>query len=172
MLNNVKYINVVFIINFKFVIMKIIGGIMNINFRIMKKDDLEKVINLCNLCFEENTNMDYAINMYEKTKDDENQIYVVGEIDKDIVAHLKITIIPTIYENMNTFAILNHICVKPEYRRHGFATKMLQFTEEICKDKNCVCMELWSKDFRTAAHACYKEYGFVIEAPFFSKKIS
>lgn len=146
---------------------------MNIDFRIMEDKDLEKVIELCNLCFEENTSMEYATKMYEKSKEDSNQIYVLGEINGEVVAHLKITIIPTIYENMNTYAILNHVCVKPDYRRHKLATKMLEYTEEICKERNCVCMELWSKNFRKAAHACYKEYGFIIEdAPFFSKKIN
>lgn len=145
---------------------------MEINFRIMNNDDLEKVIDLCNNCFDENTSLEYAKNIFEKTKDDQNQIYILGEIDGEVVAHLKVTIIPTIYENMNTYAILNHVCVKPEYRRHRLATKMLEYTEDICKEKNCVCMELWSKNFRTAAHACYKDYGFIIEdAPFFSKKI-
>ncbi len=145
---------------------------MEIKFRIMNEDDLCKVIDLCNLCFDENTSIEYAKNIYEKTKNDPNQIYVLGEMNGEIVAHLKITIIPTIYEHMNTYAILNHVCVKPEYRRHRLATKMLKYTEEICKEKNCVCMELWSKNFRTAAHACYKDYGFIIEdAPFFSKKV-
>lgn len=143
-----------------------------VQFTIATENDIEDIIKLCNRCFDENTSMEYAMDIYEKTKNDPNQIYVVGRIDGEIVAHTKVTIIPTIYQNMNTYAILNHVCVDQEYRRHGIATQMLKYIEKICKEHNCVCMELWSKNFRTAAHACYKEYGFIIEdAPFFSKKV-
>lgn len=145
---------------------------MEVSFRIATLDDLEKIITLCNECFNENTSMDYARATYLKTEKDENQIYLVGEVEGKIIAHAKITIIPTIYEKMNTYAILNHVCVKPEYRRHNIATEMLVECERICKEKNCVAMELWSMNFRQPAHKCYINYGFVVnDAKFFSKEI-
>lgn len=145
---------------------------MEVKFRIATKDDIEAIINLCNECFNETTSIEYAKNIFEQTMNDENQIYLIGEIDGKAIAHTKITIIPTIYEKMNTYSILNHVCVKPEYRRHNIATKMLIECEKISKEKNCVAMELWSNNFREAAHACYKNYGFVVnDAKFFSKEI-
>ena len=141
-------------------------------FRKATENDIEAIIALCNECFEENTSLDYAKRVYKETKNDNNQIYIVGEVDNKIVAHSKITIIPTIYEKMNTYSILNHICVKPEYRRHNIATKMLEVCERISKEKKCVAMELWSMNFRNAAHECYKHYGFIAnDATFFSKDI-
>lgn len=145
---------------------------MELNFKIATEEDLEGIIQLCNECFNETTSMEYATKMFEATKNDPNQIYLVGCDGDKIIAHVKITIIPTIYEKMNTYAIINHVCVKPEYRRHDIATHMLDEVTRICKEKNCVCMELWSMNFREAAHACYKHYGFgVDDAKFFSKKI-
>ena len=144
---------------------------MEVKFRRATFDDVESIIALCNECFEEKTSLEYAKEMFKKTESDQNQIYIVGENDGKIIAHAKITIIPTIYENMNTYSILNHICVKPEYRRNNIGTKMLIECEKISKENNCVCMELWSKNFRQPAHECYKNYGFVVEdAKFFSKK--
>ena len=144
---------------------------MEVIFRIAKLNDVEKIIDLCNECFNENTSLTYAKEMFKKTENDENQIYLIGEIDGNIVAHTKITIIPTIYENMNTYAILNHVCVKPSMRRHNLATKMLDECSKICKEKKCVCMELWSMNFRVPAHACYKNYGFKVEDCKFFKKV-
>lgn len=145
---------------------------MEVKFRKATIDDVEAIIKLCNECFEENTSIDYAKRIYKETENDENQIYLVGIANDEIIAHTKITIIPTIYEKMNTYSILNHVCVKPEYRRHNIATKMLDECERISKEKNCVAMELWSNNFRQAAHACYKNYGFVVnDAKFFSKEI-
>lgn len=145
---------------------------MEITFKIAGREDILEIIELCNESFNETTSLDYAYRIFDQTKEDSNQIYIIGIMDGKIIAHLKITIIPTMYEKMNTYAILNHVCVKQEYRRHNIATKMLDYATEICKEKNCVCMELWSNNFREAAHACYKNYGFIInDAKFFSKEI-
>lgn len=145
---------------------------MEVKFKIATYEDLEKIIDLCNLCFDEKTDIEYARRIFNENKNDKNQIYLLGEIDGKTVAHTKITIIPTIYEKMNTYAILNHVCVHPEYRRHNIATKMLDECKRICKENNCISMELWSRNFREAAHACYKNYGFVVDdAKFFIKEI-
>lgn len=145
---------------------------MKVEFKELTDSQVEEVIQLCNECFEEQTSIDYAKKVYEENKYDKNQIYLVGLVDDKIIAHLKITIIPTIYEKMNTYAILNHVCVKPEYRRHHIATLMLDEATKICKEKGCKAIELWSNNFRVPAHACYKKYGFIVnDAKFFSKEI-
>lgn len=145
---------------------------VNAVFRKANLDDVEKIIDLCNECFEENTSIEYAKKVFEETMNDENQIYLIGMIGDEAVAHVKITVIPTIYEKMNTYAIINHVCVKPKYRRHNLATMMLDEVFKICKEMNCKAVELWSNNFRQAAHACYKNYGFVVnDAKFFSKEV-
>lgn len=98
---------------------------MEVIFRKATFDDVEAIITLCNECFDENTPLDYAKASFKKTEDDKNQIYIVGLADGKIIAHAKITIIPTMYEDMNTYAILNHVCVKPTLRRGHIGTKML-----------------------------------------------
>lgn len=146
---------------------------MEVKFREATSNDIEEIIALCNECFEEETSIDYAKKVYEETQNDSNQIYLVGLAGDKIIAHTKITIIPTIYEKMNTYSILNHVCVKPEYRRHNIATRMLEECERISKERNCVAMELWSNNFRVPAHECYKNFGFIVnDAKFFSKEIN
>lgn len=145
---------------------------MEVKFKIATSEDVENIILLCNECFEENTDLQYAKKIFEETKDDNNQIYLIGEIDGQIVAHTKITIIPTMYGKMGTYSILNHVCVKPEFRRQNIATKMLVECEKISKEHGCVSMDLWSMNFRQPAQECYKHYGFKAKnAKFFSKEI-
>jgi len=145
---------------------------MSVKFRIATSEDIENIIELCNECFDENTSLEYAKKVWEENQKDLNQIYLVGYIDNQIVAHTKITIIPTIYEDMNTYAILNHVCVKPEYRRGHIGTEMLDECFKIAKEHNCKCVELWSKNFRQAAHGLYHSYGFeVMDAKFFTKNV-
>jgi len=144
-----------------------------VEFRLAAENDLEAIIDLCNECFFEETSMEYARKIFEESKNDPNSLYVVGIVDGKIVAHTKVTIVKTIYEKMNIYAILNHVCVKPEYRRHQIATKMLDEVTKLCLERDVKTLELWSNNVRIPAHACYKNYGFTLDdAGFFSKKIS
>ncbi len=145
---------------------------MNVEFRIANYDDVDGIIKLCNRCFNENTNLDYAKRIFKENESDKNQIYLIGVANNEIIAHVKINVIPTIYEDMNTYAILNHVCVKPELRREHIGTKMLDECFKIAKSHNCKCVELWSKNFREAAHGLYYSYDFeVMDAKFFTKDI-
>lgn len=143
-----------------------------VEFRIAARDDLPDIIGLTNRCFDENTPLAYAEKIWDETANDSNQIYLNGYKDGRLVAHTKITIIPTIYEDMNTYAILNHVCVDPDVRRQHLGTRLLDETFRICRERGVKAVELWSKNFRAAAHALYKSYGFeVVDAKFFAKDV-
>lgn len=145
---------------------------MKISFRVATIKDLQGIINLCNECFNENTSLVYAKSKFMETRKNNNDIYIIGVMNNEIVSHAKITIIDTIYEEMNRYAILNHVCVKPIYRRNGIAKHMLDYILKVCKNNKCKNIELWSKNFRIEAHSLYKNYGFKLEeAGFFSYKV-
>lgn len=146
---------------------------MEVKFRKATIEDIEKIVELCNECFQENTSIEYAKRVFLENEHDQNQVYLIGILDGEVIAHTKITVIPTIYEKMNTYAILNHVCVKPSYRRHNIATEMLVECEKVAKAKRCVALELWSNNTRVPAHECYKNFGFIVnDAKFFSKELS
>lgn len=145
---------------------------MEVEFRTATRADLEDIVTLTNTCFDEKTPVEYAEKVWPDTENDPNQIYINGYLDGKLVAHTKITIIPTIYEEMNTFAILNHVCVDPTVRRQHLGTKLLDEVFRVCKERNVKVVELWSKNFREAAHALYRKYGFeVVDAKFFAKEV-
>jgi len=145
---------------------------MEVKFRVATLEDVEQIIRLCDECFNEKTDLSYAKRIYKENEHDPNQIYVIGLLGDEVVAHAKIQIIPTIYEDMNTYAILNHVCVKMDLRRHSIGTKLLDECFKIANENGCKCVELWSKNFRKAAHALYHKYGFeVMDAKFFTKDI-
>lgn len=146
---------------------------MEVTFRKARREDLQGMIDLTNECFDENTSLEYAQKMFDATANDPNNIYLIGVENNKIIALTKITIIRTIFEDMNNFAILNHVCVKPEYRRHHLGTRMLEIIEKICIDQECKTLKLWSKNFRVPAHTCYKRFGFILDdAGFFEKEIN
>ena len=144
---------------------------MDIEFRIAKKEDVGEMIKLCNECFGEKSSEEYALKRFDEKND--QQIYLLGVTEEGIVvSHTLINIIPTCFEEMGTYAILNHVCVKPEYRRNHIGEKMMDECAKICLARGCKMMKLWSKNFRTAAHAMYHKYGFeTIDAAFFEKAL-
>lgn len=145
---------------------------MEVKFSIADSSKLEGIIDLCNEVFEENTSYEDAKKRYEMTKNDQNSIIVIGEYNGQIIAHTRIAIVPTMFNDMETFAILNHVCVKPEFRKHKIATHMLEVVKYICEQKGCIAIKLWSRNFRVPAHTCYKKFGFVPEdATFFNLDI-
>lgn len=145
---------------------------MEVKFRIATEQDISDIIALTNECFDEHTPLEYAVQAWQETANDPNTIYLNGYADDQLVAHMRIEIIPTIYQDMNRFAILNHVCVRPDMRRHHLGTQLLDAAFQICKEREVKTVELWSKNFRVPAHAMYKKYGFeVMDAKFFSKDV-
>jgi GNAT superfamily N-acetyltransferase len=141
---------------------------MELKLRLATRDDVKEIIDVCNICFDEKTSYEKALKVFDATCNDPNQLYVIGIYENKIVAHTKITIIPTMFDGMDTYAILNHVCVLPEYRRHHFAKYMIKAIQEICKDRGCCAIKLWSRNFRQPAHQCYLNAGFeILDAKFF-----
>ena len=145
---------------------------MNVEFKVAEAKDIEGIIRLCNQCFDEDTSLSYARKVFEENQHDPNQIYLIGIMNEEIVAHAKVNVIPTIYEDMNTYAILNHVCVRSDLRRGHIGTKLMDACFKVAREHHCKCVELWSKNFRVAAHSLYHKYGFeVVDAKFFSKNV-
>ena len=82
---------------------------MDVRFKIATVDDVENIIRLCDECFDENTDLEYAKRMFLETKDNQNDIYVIGEVDGNVVAHTKITIIKTIYQTRTITATASNM---------------------------------------------------------------
>lgn len=146
---------------------------MGVLFRLAVREDIEGIVDLMNECFNESTSDSFARKVFLETEKDPNQIHLIGvHEDGEIVAYSKITIIPCISSPMETFAILNHVCVKPEFRREHIGTKLLEESERLAREHGAHALELWSANFRQPAHALYKKFGFeIFDGPFFQKEI-
>lgn len=145
---------------------------MEVIFKKASLEDVGGIVSLCNECFGENTSLEYATEKFRKTEDNPNTIYVIGVVDGKVIAHTMVSVIRTMFEEMDTYAILNHVCVKKEYRRHNLATKMLELVESLCIEEECSAIKLWSNNVRVPAHKCYKKFGFKLaDAGFFEKLI-
>lgn len=145
---------------------------MEIKFREANIDDVSKIVALCDECFEEKTDIKMAEQNFFKTKNSDNDIYVIGEYKGEVVAHAKITVVVTMFEKTGVFSFLNHVCVSKKCRGFGIATELLNVCEKISRNHGCSEMRLWSLNKRVDAHSCYTKFGFIeLDAKCFSKKI-
>ena len=145
---------------------------MDVEYKIMYFSELARTVSLCNLCFEENTKIEEAEEIYKNQKGSDKDIYLIGILNSEVVASLKITIVETIYKGLGTYAILNHICVQPDYRRQKIGTNLLSEAFRICRLKDVHAVSLWSLTTRHEAHLFYDSLGFSKdEAKFFIKSI-
>ena len=69
---------------------------MEVIFKSMEERDIEATLALCNKCFDEFNDYEYAKKVYIETMNDSNNIYINGVLDGKIIAHAKLTIIKTI----------------------------------------------------------------------------
>ena len=51
---------------------------MEVTFKKASIEDVEGLVGLCNECFEENTSLEYAKDLFKKTESDPNNIYLIG----------------------------------------------------------------------------------------------
>ena len=145
---------------------------MEISFKEVGPGAAAEVTSLTNECFNENASTD-AVKSFIEAHQNKNQIYLAGYLENTLVAFALISIIETPFPGMDTYAILNHVCVKPEYRRHHLGTKLLTEVEKICEGKGVNSLKLWSKNFRIPAHALYQKFGFkIVDAKFFEKELN
>ena len=142
-------------------------------FRPVTIDDIPALVGLTNECFSENTSIEKAEQLFRAQVDDQDSIYLAGFLENQLVAFARIAIVRTPFDGMGTYAILNHVCVKPEFRRHHLGTALLSTAEDLCRDSGCSSIKLWSKNFRVPAHALYQKFGFhIINAKFFEKELT
>ena len=135
---------------------------MAIIFRNAVETDVPEIIDLCNESFNENTSVEYAMQAFEQSKNNPCDIYIVGvnEENGEIVSHVKVTIVTTMFEGMGNFGLCNHVCVKPTYRGQKICASMIDYVRMVCAARYCGSIRLWSSNFREAAHRSYINNGF------------
>lgn len=147
---------------------------MGVQFKLAQKKDIKSLVDLINECFNEETAHPFAQKIFNQTERDPNQLHLIGINDENkLVAYCKITIIPCIFSPTETYAILDHVCVKPDFRREHIGTHLLEVAEATAKEHGAHSFVLWSKNSCKAAHALYKKIGFeIFDGPIFEKEFN
>lgn len=85
---------------------------------------------------------------------------IVAQTDSGIVAGCAFLEVQEDFVRPSKTVFVTYVAVREDHRKLGIGRRLFEKTEEICKQRECMSIELTSADFRTGAHAFYASLGF------------
>ncbi len=108
--------------------------------------------------------------VYEQALKSENQKFVVGSIDAEIVGFCSLTIKNNLWQAGN-LGHIDELIVDAKHRGQGIGQKLMAEITEIAKENHCKRIELDSAFHRKGAHQFYESLGYLNRAFLFSKEM-
>jgi GNAT superfamily N-acetyltransferase len=136
---------------------------MEYNVRRIKKDELEKLLELYSFLNPDDTRPARAdlTEAWEHIFDNEDKfIYLVIEDNGIFVASCNVSIIPKLTRGAKPFAVIENVITHPDYLRRGLGKKIINEALSIAKNNNCGKAMLLSNYKRKEAHLFYENLGF------------
>ena len=92
---------------------------------------------------------------------DPNLYYIVFEVDGKIVSSCNISIIKNLTRNLCSYGLIENVITDLNYRKKGYATKVLNMAIEIAKDNNCYKVMLLTGSKKDETLRFYEQAGFI-----------
>ena len=129
---------------------------MSIEVENLKKKDIDSYIKFIDEIFGYEANAEALEKMIKK-----NKVLVIKE-NEEVVASVSLEERFEYIKNQKYYFI-SYLGVKKEYRRKGYASKLLKKVEELVKENDIKYLELTSGNQRRIAHFFYKDKQFKIK---------
>ena len=129
---------------------------MNMGVENLNKNDIDSYIKLIKEIFGYECNKKTIEKLIRKS-----QVLIIKK-DEEIVATVTLDERFEYIKNQKYYFV-SYFCVKKEYRRQGYASKLFKKIEELVKINNIKYIELTSGNQRREAHYFYKDKNFKIK---------
>jgi GNAT superfamily N-acetyltransferase len=86
--------------------------------------------------------------------------YFVLEYDKELVSSCTLSVIPNLTRGGRPYGLIENVVTHSAYRKHGFATSILQHALEVAWKNNCYKVMLLTSSKDPAIHQFYERVGF------------
>ena len=134
------------------------------NVRNLKESEIDSLINL----YDHYTSKENLPVIEEESKNEiwkkiiQNPCvnYFVVEKGNKIIASCILTITPSFIRGGKGFGFIEHVVVHPDFRKKGYATKMLDYTLDYAWEVECSEVMLLSGSNNKVAHELYRKSGF------------
>ena len=98
--------------------------------------------------------------LWERICDDPALIYVGAFDGPSLVATCTAAIVPNLTRGARPYAVIENVVTRPDARRHGLGSAVIQELLSRCWDARCYKVMLLSAAERGAAHEFYERNGF------------
>lgn len=142
-----------------------------VHIRKAERADAADIVELYYLLLGDHSDIKGTEEMLESLKTDESNLVLVAETEKKIVGTLQACLIKSLAFNCRRFAVFDYFIVEPTYRRRGIGTKLFEFAEAYCKDKNVSCILFVSGKERKEGHLFYQKMGYDTSVKGFRKDL-
>ena len=140
-----------------------------VQFRKAEKHDAAGIEALYGLLLGEQSDIRQAEDMLDSLQADDSNLILVAETEGKIVGTLQVGLIKSIAFGCRSFAVLDFFIVDPSCRRQGIGTKLFEYAESLCKERDVSCIILVSGKERKEAHEFYREMGYDVSVKGFRK---
>lgn len=132
--------------------------------RLIHYDELEELLNLYKQLHPDDPDVKENIilkSLWDEIYHDPNLHYIVIEIDGKIISSCTLAIIKNLTRNLRPYGLIENVVTHSNYRKSGFATKVLHKAIEIAKESNCYKVMLLTGSKREEILRFYEKAGFV-----------
>lgn len=127
-----------------------------------KREDLKEILELY-LCLHEDSipeQSEHLWHTWEQIIKDENHHLIVNEVEGQIVSSCVCVIIPNLTRQIRSYALIENVVTKIEFRGQGFASECLEFARQVAQKNNCYKMMLLTGSKEKKILDFYRNVGY------------
>ena len=132
------------------------------NIRQAKKNDLNGLLNLyTNLHDNPFPDIDDAlIKIWDGILKDKNHHIIILERESLIISSCVLITVPNLTHGLRPYAIIENVITQMDYRNCGYGSKVLEFAENLAREKNCYKIMLLTGSKEQSVFNFYQKAGF------------
>ncbi len=100
------------------------------------------------------------LGLWNEILKDKNHHIIVAEADGKIISSCVCVIIPNLTHNQQPYALIENVITDVTYRKQGFATKCLNYAQEIAVKENCYKIMLLTGSKEDSTLHFYEQAGY------------
>lgn len=135
-----------------------------------KKEDLEDIYKLICELEQEQISKDYFTKTYLEGVDNKDIYFIIYRHEDKIIGFISLYVNYHLHHHAPTGEIVELI-VLPEYRGLKVGHRLIEYVENLAKEKGLIELELSTSTYRKKAHLFYEAHGFVKDHYNYTKDI-
>jgi len=91
---------------------------------------------------------------------DRNHHIIVGTVDGRLVSSCALVVIPNLTHGQRPYALIENVITHADYRKRGFATRLLRYARDLAELENCYKIMLMTSSKDESTLSFYERAGY------------